>query len=115
LALEYKGIDYDTMFINLRDKPDWFLELVPSGLVPVAKVKDKLVHESYDILKVYVLLCYMHMFCYVICTSRTTSSRYMFCYVICICFVMLYARVVRHPQGMHMFCFHARGFFFLEN
>ncbi len=52
LALEYKGIDYDTMFINLRDKPEWFLELVPTGLVPVAKVKDDLVHESYDILKV---------------------------------------------------------------
>lgn len=52
LALEWKGIDYDTMLINLRDKPDWFLELVPTGLVPVAKIRDKLIHESYDILRV---------------------------------------------------------------
>lgn len=51
LALEYKGIDYDTMFINLRNKPQWFLELVPKGTVPVAKIKDKLLAESYDILK----------------------------------------------------------------
>ena len=52
LALEFKGIDYDTMFINLRDKPKWFLELVPKGLVPVAKIKDKILPESYEILKV---------------------------------------------------------------
>lgn len=52
LALEWKGIDYDTMFINLRDKPKWFMEMVPKGLVPVAKIKDKLLPESYEILKV---------------------------------------------------------------
>ena len=40
------------MFINLRNKPQWFLDLVPKGLVPVAKIKDKLLPESYDILKV---------------------------------------------------------------
>ena len=52
LALEYKGIDYDTMFIDLQDKPKWFLEVVPKGLVPVAKIKDKILPESYAILKV---------------------------------------------------------------
>ena len=52
LALEYKGIDYDTMFINLRNKPQWFLDLAPKGTVPVAKIKDQLLFESYDILKV---------------------------------------------------------------
>ena len=60
LALEYKGIDYDTMFINLRDKPKWFLDLIPKnpkGLVPVAKVRDRLVHESFDILKVSLSHC----------------------------------------------------------
>lgn len=40
------------MFINLRNKPKWFLELVPKGLVPVAKIKDKILPESYEILKV---------------------------------------------------------------
>ena len=64
LALEYKGIDYDTMFINLRDKPQWFLELIPTGLVPVAKVKDKLVHESYDILKVCYATVHQNRFCH---------------------------------------------------
>ena len=55
LALEYKRISYDTMFINLRDKPKWFLDLIPEnpkGLVPVAKIRNRLVHESFDILKV---------------------------------------------------------------
>ena len=41
------------MLINLRDKPDWYLEMVPTGLVPAAKIGDKLVNESYDILKVH--------------------------------------------------------------
>lgn len=45
------------MLISLRNKPKWYLDLVPRGLVPVAKVKDKLVTESYDILKVKVSPC----------------------------------------------------------
>ena len=35
LALEEKGVDYDIEFIDLADKPDWFLEISPRGKVPV--------------------------------------------------------------------------------
>jgi glutathione S-transferase len=50
LALEEKGIDYDTMFIDLRDKPDWFKQMVPTALVPAAQIDGELVWESLDIL-----------------------------------------------------------------
>ncbi len=33
--LEAKGIDYDIEYISLRDKPQWFLDVSPSGQVPV--------------------------------------------------------------------------------
>ncbi|XP_038152508.1 glutathione S-transferase omega-1-like [Cyprinodon tularosa] len=35
LVLHAKGIKFDTININLKDKPDWFLEKNPYGLVPV--------------------------------------------------------------------------------
>lgn len=54
LALEYKGIDYDTMLIDLRNKPQWFTELAPRGQVPVAKIKDRLLTESKEILLVHL-------------------------------------------------------------
>lgn len=56
-ALEWKSIEYDTMLIDLRRKPSWFTELSPAGVVPVAKIKDQLVPESYEILKVSPLQC----------------------------------------------------------
>ncbi|MEL7341318.1 MAG: glutathione S-transferase family protein, partial [Bacteroidota bacterium] len=34
LALELKQIPYQERLINLRDKPDWFLQMCPTGLVP---------------------------------------------------------------------------------
>ncbi|XP_039994471.1 glutathione S-transferase omega-1-like isoform X1 [Xiphias gladius] len=34
LVLNAKGIKHDTININLKDKPDWFLEKNPLGLVP---------------------------------------------------------------------------------
>ena len=40
------------MFIDLRNKPEWFTELAPKGQVPVVKLKDKLLTESRDILMV---------------------------------------------------------------
>ena len=33
--LEAKGIDYESEFISLSDKPQWFLDLSPNGQVPV--------------------------------------------------------------------------------
>jgi len=50
LALEEKGIDYDTAFIDLRDKPVWFKQMVPTALVPAATIDGELVWESLDIL-----------------------------------------------------------------
>ena len=51
-ALEEKNIEYDTVLINLQNKPDWFKELVPTQLVPAVKINGKLVYESFDILMV---------------------------------------------------------------
>ena len=30
-----KGVEFDVTYINLREKPDWFLEISPHGKVPV--------------------------------------------------------------------------------
>ena len=30
-----KGVEFDVTYINLRDKPDWFLAISPHGKVPV--------------------------------------------------------------------------------
>lgn len=54
-ALEEKNIPYDTVLINLQDKPEWFKKLVPTQLVPAVKINGKLVYESYDILMVWLL------------------------------------------------------------
>ena len=31
-ALVEKGIDFETVFIDLGNKPDWYLEMVPTAL-----------------------------------------------------------------------------------
>ncbi len=49
-ALEEKEIPYQVEFIDLGSKPQWYLDLVPTGLVPAAKVKGELIYESKDIL-----------------------------------------------------------------
>ena len=33
--LEAKGIDYEIEYINLKDKPQWFLDISPNGQVPI--------------------------------------------------------------------------------
>lgn len=50
LALEEKNIPYDTVLINLQDKPEWFKKMVPTQLVPAVKINGELVYESYDIM-----------------------------------------------------------------
>jgi len=40
IAMRAKGVDFDVTYINLRDKPDWFLQISPHGKVPVLKVDD---------------------------------------------------------------------------
>jgi glutathione S-transferase len=40
LALEEKGVDYDIEYIDLGNKPDWFLAKSPRGKVPILLVDD---------------------------------------------------------------------------
>lgn len=46
IMLRAKGVDFDVTYINLRDKPDWFLEISPRGKVPVLKVDGQPLFES---------------------------------------------------------------------
>ena len=41
-----KGVEFDVTYINLREKPDWFLKISPHGKVPVLKVGDVNLFES---------------------------------------------------------------------
>ncbi|MEH1796360.1 MULTISPECIES: glutathione S-transferase family protein [unclassified Nostoc] len=49
-ALEEKEIPFATEFIDLTNKPKWYIDLVPTTLVPAAKIEGKLVYESKEIL-----------------------------------------------------------------
>ena len=49
-ALEEKGIPFVTEFVDLSDKPKWYTDLVPTGLVPAAKIEDQFVYGSKSIL-----------------------------------------------------------------
>ena len=46
IALRAKDVEFEVTFINLREKPDWFLEISPHGKVPVLKVDDEILFES---------------------------------------------------------------------
>lgn len=50
LLLE-QGRDYDLTYIDLRDKPAWFLEISPNGKVPVLQVDGTPIFESAVILE----------------------------------------------------------------
>lgn len=41
-----KNVDFDVTYVDLTDKPDWFLEISPRGKVPVLKVDDHVLFES---------------------------------------------------------------------
>ena len=41
-----KDVEFEVTFINLRDKPDWFLKISPHGKVPVLKVDEEILFES---------------------------------------------------------------------
>lgn len=53
LALLAKGIPFDEKLVSLYNKPDWYIEMVPTGLVPAIKIhaNDEVMWESNDILK----------------------------------------------------------------
>jgi len=47
LVLAAKGIEYECVNINLKDKPEWFYGLNPLGKVPVIEMPDgKVIYES---------------------------------------------------------------------
>jgi len=46
IVMRVKGVEFDVTYINLQDKPDWFLEISPHGKVPVLKVDDIPLFES---------------------------------------------------------------------
>ncbi|MDH5182153.1 MAG: glutathione S-transferase family protein [Gammaproteobacteria bacterium] len=46
IALKEKGMDYAVEYVDLYDKPDWFLQISPFGNVPVLKVGDQVLFES---------------------------------------------------------------------
>lgn len=47
LVLAAKGIPYECININLKDKPEWFFELNPGGKVPVIEHPNgKVMYES---------------------------------------------------------------------
>ena len=39
IALKERGVEFETVYIDLADKPDWFLAFSPLGKVPVLKVE----------------------------------------------------------------------------
>ncbi|XP_055892643.1 glutathione S-transferase omega-1-like isoform X2 [Biomphalaria glabrata] len=46
LVLAHKNIPYETINVNLVDKPEWFFEKNPLGLVPTLELDDKIIYES---------------------------------------------------------------------
>lgn len=46
ITLLEKGIDYDIEYVDLYDKPEWFLNISPFGKVPALKVGDQILFES---------------------------------------------------------------------
>lgn len=51
IVLQEQQRDYDLTYIDLADKPDWFLAISPNGKVPVLKVDDTPIFESAVILE----------------------------------------------------------------
>ena len=46
IILRAKDVDFEVTYINLREKPDWFLEISPHGKVPVLVVDEQPLFES---------------------------------------------------------------------
>ena len=52
--LAAKDVDYDIEYINLSDKPDWFLEISPNGQVPILITDDERVLFESDAIVEYI-------------------------------------------------------------
>jgi glutathione S-transferase len=46
IAMHEKGLAYETTFIDLAQKPEWFLRISPMGKVPVLLVDERPIFES---------------------------------------------------------------------
>lgn len=46
ILLKEKGVDYDITYIDVNSPPEWFLEISPTGKVPVLQVDDTVLFES---------------------------------------------------------------------
>ncbi|MCB1549909.1 MAG: glutathione S-transferase family protein, partial [Hyphomicrobiaceae bacterium] len=46
ILMRAKKVEFDVTYVNLRDKPEWFLKLSPHGKVPVLQVGDEVLFES---------------------------------------------------------------------
>jgi glutathione S-transferase len=46
ITLEEKGVQYEIKYIEIENKPDWFLSISPFGKVPVLQVDDTVIFES---------------------------------------------------------------------
>ncbi len=46
ITLREKQVDFDVTYIDLANKPDWFLKLSPLGKVPVLQVGEEALFES---------------------------------------------------------------------
>lgn len=46
ILLRAKDVDFEVTYIDLSDKPDWFLKISPHGKVPVLSVDDEPLFES---------------------------------------------------------------------
>ena len=46
ILLRAKDVDFEVTYIDLREKPDWFLEISPHGKVPVLVVDGQALFES---------------------------------------------------------------------
>ena len=46
ITLEEKGVEYEIKYIELENKPDWFLAISPFGKVPVLQANDTVIFES---------------------------------------------------------------------
>ena len=46
ILMRAKDVAFDVTYVNLREKPDWFLKISPHGKVPVLKVGEEILFES---------------------------------------------------------------------
>ena len=58
LCAHAKGVSIDIININLRDKPDWFVEKInPHGKVPVIEHDGNIIRESLIAFGQLIVIC----------------------------------------------------------